>query len=123
MPHWKSMTDSEWLFVWDLGGVERHVQVDRVIGATLTGQKGRKTKKPCVYFKGVEKPLALNATNAKTITAIVGSPDTDKWLGQWVTLYPATTQDPDGQTVDCIRIRPKAPTPPTQSAQKPAVAS
>jgi hypothetical protein len=104
----------------------RHVQIESVAGGTLVGEKGRKTKKPFVRFKGIEKPLALNATNAKTIAAIVGSNDTERWIGQWLTLYPSTTQDPNGATVDCIRIRPKAPTPPVPAATpapKPTVAA
>jgi hypothetical protein len=109
MPHWKSMTDTTWLFAFDLQGKERNVQIERVEAGELVGQGGRKTKKPCVFFRGVSKPLALNATNAKTIAGIAGSPDTDKWIGQWVTLYPATCTTPTGETTDAIRIRPKAP--------------
>ena len=109
MPHYKSMFDNQWLFAFDLQGKERHVQIDKVEAGTLIGQGGRKSKKPCVYFKGVEKPLALNATNAKAIAAIAGSPDTDKWVGQWITLYPTQCQSPTGETTDCIRVRPKAP--------------
>lgn len=109
MPHWKSMTDTTWLYAFDLGGKDRNVQIDRVESGMLVGSGGRKTKKPCVYFKGVEKPLALNATNAKTIVSIAGSPDTDRWIGQWVTLYVTQVNAPDGTLVDAIRIRPKAP--------------
>lgn len=116
MPHWKSMTETAWLFAFDLQGQERHVQIDRVEAGELVGQGGRKTKKPCCYFKGVAKPLALNATNAKAIAAIVGSPDTDKWAGQWITLYPATCSTPAGEQTDCIRIRPKAPNVPAKGA-------
>lgn len=112
MPHWKSLTDTQYLFAFDLGGRERHVQIDRVTGGELVGGGGRKTKKPLCYFKGVDKPLALNATNAKTIASIVGSPDIDKWAGQWITLYPTQCQSPQGETVDCVRIRPKAPSVP-----------
>lgn len=113
MAHWKSMTDTTWLFAFDLTGQERHVQIERVEAGELIGQGGRKTKKPSCYFKGVPKPLALNATNAKAIAAIVGSPDTDRWTGQWITIYPTQCTTPAGETTDCIRIRPKAPTPPT----------
>ncbi len=110
--HYKLMTDSIWLFAFDLGGQERHVQIEKVTQGEIVGVKGRKSKKPAVYFKGVPKPLALNATNAKAIVAITGSPDTDKWIGQWVTIYPTTCADAEGQMVECLRIRPKAPTPP-----------
>ncbi len=112
MAHWKSMTETEWLYAFDLEGKERVVQIEKVVGGTLIGEGGRKTKKPCVHFKGVPKPLALNATNAKMISSVVGSPDVEKWPGQWVTLFPTQCQSPKGETVDCIRIRPKAPAAP-----------
>jgi hypothetical protein len=112
MPHWKSMTDTTFLFAFDLNGAERHVRIERVTGGELVGQGGRKTKKPVIHFAGVPKPLALNATNAKTIQSITGSPDTDKWVGKWITLYPTQCQSPTGETTDCIRVRPTAPTPP-----------
>lgn len=112
MPHFKSFTDTTMLYAFDLQGKERHVQIDRVTGGELIGEGGRKTKKPMAYFRGIERPLALNATNCKTIAAITGSPDTDKWIGQWVTLYVSQVQSPKGETVDAIRIRPKAPAPP-----------
>jgi hypothetical protein len=120
MPHWKSMTDTTWLFSFDLGGKDRNVQIERVEAGTLVSGGGRKTKKPCVYFKGVDKPLALNATNAKTIASLVGSPDTDKWIGQWVTLYATQVQAPTGETVEAIRIRPKAPPVPNATPKQEA---
>jgi hypothetical protein len=109
MAHWKLMTDRKWIYAFDLGGKDRNVRIVRVEAGTLEGLGGRKTKKPCVYFDGNDKPLALNATNAKTIAALVGSNDTDEWIGKWVTLYPTTCQGPTGETVECIRIRPRAP--------------
>lgn len=109
MAHYKSMMDTVWLFAFDLDGKERHVQIERVVAGELVGQGGRKTKKPCVHFKGVPKPLALNATNAKAISNIAGSPDTDKWIGLWITLYPTQCQSPTGETTDCVRVRPTAP--------------
>jgi hypothetical protein len=121
MPHYRSMFDSQYLFAFDLQGKDRHVQIERVAAGELVGGGGRKTKKPLVFFKGVEKPLALNSTNAKAIVAISGSPDTDKWVGQWITLYPTQCQSPTGETTDCIRVKPKAPQIPTQS--KPSEAS
>lgn len=109
MAHWKSMMDREFLYAFDLQGREVDVRIAKISGDTITGVGGKKSKKPKVWFDGKEKPLILNATNCKTIAKIVGSDDTDKWIGQWVTLFPTTCQAAGGETVDCIRIRPVAP--------------
>lgn len=107
MPHWKSMMDRDFIFAFDLNGKDVTVTISRVEAGQLTGQGGRKAKKPVVYFDGKEKGLALNATNAKTIAAMYGN-YTEKWIGKGVTLFPTTTQM-GGETVECIRIRPNVP--------------
>ena len=101
------MTDREFIFAFDLNGKDVSVTIVRVEAGSLTSSGGRKTKKPVVYFDGKEKGLALNSTNAKTIAALYGN-YTERWVGQSVTLYPTTTQM-NGETVECIRIRPQAP--------------
>ena len=58
--------------------------------------------KPVLFFQGKEKGLVLNRTNANMIETLYG-PETDDWVGQQITLYPATT-DFKGKTVPCIRI-------------------
>lgn len=109
MAHYKTMyDDSDMLFSHDLGGREVTVQIKRVYGGELIGEKGRKSKKPFVEFVGKQKKLALNKSNGKTIARMYGT-DTKEWEGKWLTLYPTTTEF-GGETVDCIRIRPKVPT-------------
>ena len=53
-------------------------------------------------FEGKDKKLGLNATNARTIGALLGD-DTDGWIGKQIKIYPTKTEFA-GQTVDCIRI-------------------
>jgi len=65
---------------------------------------------PVVYFKGKEKGLVLNKTNANTIIGIMGGANTDAWTGKPITLFPTQT-DFQGKIVDCIRIRPGGPVP------------
>lgn len=109
MPHWKSMTDREFMFAFDLGGVDRTVTIEKVTAGELTSTGGKRSKKPLAYFKESKsgKPLALNATNCKAIAAMYGN-DTDGWQGKRITLYPTQTQM-GGETVDCIRVRPGIP--------------
>jgi hypothetical protein len=112
MPHWKSLTDREYIYAFDLQGKEATVEITRVIAGVLTAPGGKKTKKPVMYFKGKDgaensKPLALNSTNAKTIAALYGN-DTDGWTGKRITLY-TTTTEMNGEVIECIRIKPRAP--------------
>ncbi len=109
MPHWKSMTDRDWLFAFDLKGKDVTLTIEKVEGGSVTGTGGKKSRKPIVHFReGAEKkPLALAVTNCKIIAKMYGD-DTDAWVGKRVTLYPTTTTFA-GEVVDCIRIRPTQP--------------
>jgi len=105
--HWKSMMDRDFIFAFDLDGRDVTVTISKVTAGQLTGEGGRKSKKPLCYFEGKEKALALNSTNCKVIAALYGN-DVEKWVGKRVTLYPTQTEM-GGKTVDCIRVRPKMP--------------
>lgn len=105
--HWKSMTDREYIFAFDLNGKDVTVTISRVEQGMLASTGGRKTKKPVVFFEGKDKGLALNATNAKTIASLYGN-YVEKWVGKQITLFP-TTATMGGETVEAIRIRPSIP--------------
>jgi len=104
----RSMYDKEFLYAYDLQGRDVTVVITRVTQGKLVGTGGKSSKKPVLYFKGKEKGLGLCITNARTIAAIYGGFDAEKWIGKAITLFPTTTQF-GGQTVDCIRIRPAKP--------------
>lgn len=104
MTDYRSMFDSKYLFAFHLQGKEVTLQIEKVTGGELVSEGNRKTRKPLVYFKGKEKPLALNKTNAKLIAGMYGT-DADKWTGKPLTIYPTTTKF-GSETVDCIRVRP-----------------
>jgi hypothetical protein len=108
MADYRTMFDSEWVRAWDLGGKAITVTIVRVEAGELQNAKARKKdRKPVVWFRGAQKPLALNKTNAKTIAALYGN-DTRAWINQAVTIYPTRTQF-GNEEVDCIRIKPKRP--------------
>ena len=107
MPDFRSMYDRDYVYAFDLLGKDVTVTIASVEAATLTGQGGRKTKKPVVHFEGRDKGLALCKTNAKTIAALYTN-DTDQWVGKKITMYPTTTMF-GAETIECIRIRPAVP--------------
>lgn len=114
MPHWKSMMDKEFLYAFDLKGRDVTLTIARVTAGELKNGN-KKSKKPLCYFVEPKdkRPLALNATNCKTIAKMYGN-DTDEWRGKRVTLYPTTTEMA-GETVECIRVRPRVPAEKEQS--------
>ena len=90
---------SNYLKAADLQG--RHVAV--VIASVVMEDMGDDGEKPCVYFRGTPKGVVLNKTNASNIAVLYGD-DTDAWIGQTVTLFPAMV-DFKGKSVEAIRIR------------------
>lgn len=93
----------------DLDGKRVGVVIDKVEMEDIGGET-----KPILHFKGKERGLVLNKTNANSITFIVGSDETDQWVGKRVVLYPSKT-DFQGKSVACIRVDPPqqaAPPPP-----------
>jgi len=104
---YRGMFDHEYLGAWDVAGRDHTMEIARVAVAELTGDAGRKSKKPIVYFRDSDKGLALNKTNARTIAGLYGN-DTRAWVGKRITLF-ATTTTFGRETVECIRIRPELP--------------
>lgn len=60
-------------------------------------------EKPIVYFRGKQKGLVLNKTNATTIALMHGE-DTDNWTGKVIALWPTQTEF-QGRAVPCIRVK------------------
>lgn len=116
MPPWRTMMKSDNLTAADLWDEatgkyrEADVQIESVRAGEVVGEGGRKRGMPFVTFAKKQKPLGLNSTNARTISTLVGSEDTNRWKGQWITLFVTKTKI-GNDVVDCIRIAQKAPTP------------
>lgn len=82
----------------DLMGQDVKLTIDRV----EVQEVGDDTK-PVLYFRGKDKALVLNKTNASTIADQHGA-ETDHWPGKEITLFPSQT-DFQGKQVPCIRVR------------------
>lgn len=96
---------SNYLKASDLAGQQPIVTIDRVEFEPVGREK---EMKPIVYFAGKDKGIVLNKTNAKNITNLVGSPDTDDWAGFRIKLY-ATNVEFNGETVEAIRVKAAPP--------------
>lgn len=101
------MHDYKWLKCVHLQGKEWTLLIESVEAGTVEGEKGRKSAKPVLRFKGVKLPFAISKTDTKTLVGLYG-PKASQLVGKLVTLYPTTTTL-SGSTVECIRIRPSVP--------------
>jgi hypothetical protein len=105
---------SQYLKAADIGSARPVVTIDRVVMEDIGGDQ-----KPILYFKGKEKGLVLNKTNANAIIGMTGNDETESWGGQRVAMF-VTKVDFQGKRVDAIRIEDApangktAPPPPPQ---------
>jgi hypothetical protein len=102
---------SQFIKASDLGGREV-----RVTMANVEKEKIGTDNKLVLYFKGKEKGLVLNKTNAATISDAYGD-DTDDWYDQPLFLFSVKT-DFQGKVVDATRCR--IPTAKDNKDRKPA---
>lgn len=102
----------------DLRGKDVSLTISKVVLDELRTDQGSE-KKPVIFFQEMEarhhagkspnnKRLVMNKTNMKIIGKALKSYETKEWEGQRITLYP-TQCLAFGQTVDCVRVREKAP--------------
>lgn len=89
---------SQYLKASDLGGREIRITMGRVEREEIGTDK-----KLVLYFKGKEKGLVLNKTNANTIGDAYGD-DTDEWFDQPLILFSIKTEY-QGRVVDGLRCR------------------
>ena len=94
---------SKFLRAVDLAGREVTCTIDRI----EIREVGRiKERRPIVFFQGKQKGLILNRTNAQRIADIAGTPETDRWPGVRITLFPAEVEF-QGQPVTAVRVKPE----------------
>ncbi len=92
------MYPSSYLKASDIPAPGRALVIARILNEQLRDGES----KWVVYFRGEKRGLVLNKTNATAIAEKLGN-DTDKWIGEGVTL---TTQKVSfsGKLVDGIRV-------------------
>lgn len=74
------------------------VTIEKVVMEDIGGDH-----KPVLYFRGTDRGLVLNKTNANNISYALGD-ETDNWIGREIILYP-TIVDFQGRSVDAIRVK------------------
>ncbi|MGI6168317.1 MAG: hypothetical protein ACOYI4_01185 [Christensenellales bacterium] len=108
--HWKKLNNPDFLGAYALEpGEDLIVTISRANEEQFTGTGGKKDEGLVIHFKEKDiKPMICNATNAKSITKIAGSPYIEDWQGVKIQLYSAEVSA-FGETVDALRVRPFPP--------------
>lgn len=114
MPNVDDMFPSKYLKADDLKGRRVLVTIETVSTETM-GQGKDARDKLVLYFKGKDKGMAVNKTNALLLSDIFSSKNTEDWHGQQVYLAPTRVMF-DGKPVMSIRVE-EAP------RQRPAAAA
>lgn len=101
-------TESKWLKAGDLRTADgKPIKAKLQIERTELVEFKDNTKKIGIFFRGKEKGLVLNKTNAALVAEQHGQNTTD-WSGKEISIYPTTT-DFGGERVECIRVEQAIP--------------
>lgn len=109
MTHWKKLHNPDYIGAYILEpGKDLVLTINYVKNEMVTGTDGKKEECTVVHFTEDEKPMILNATNAKTIEKIYRTPYVEEWGGKKIQLY-AEKIKAFGELVDALRVRPFQP--------------
>ncbi len=108
--HWKKLHNPDYLGAYSLmqgdTPIELTVTIKSVSVAGVMGADGKKEDNMVAQIVN-NKPMVINATNAKVLEKLY-SPFVEDWAGKQITLFVARIKA-FGEVVDALRIRPKVP--------------
>lgn len=110
--HFALVYPSRYIKAADLMGQNVTVTILRVRKETIEMEGGKKDDKAVLYIadargKPLQKTWVAGKTVLKQIAATLGDPSIGTWKGKQVTMYPTTCKSKGGETVECIRVRPR----------------
>ena len=81
------------------------------------GKDREKESKLLIMFVGKKRGLIINKTNSRTISKVLGSDETDDWIGKRIIIEPREVEY-GSEMVWAIRVSLKAPGTPQQNTVK-----
>ena len=111
--HWKKLRNPDYLGAYsfdeapDGKTLDKILTIKSVANETVTGPEGSET---CMVMRWAEqeKPLIVNATNAKQIQKLLKTPYIEEWAGHKIQLF-ATQVKAFGEMTEAVRVRPYLP--------------
>lgn len=120
--HWKKLVNPSYIGAYSLeeNGEYKNkvVTITKLEKLPVQGADGKVEDCVVASLKD-EKPFILNKTNLKTIEAVAGTPDVDKWAGLRIELTVKRVRA-FNETTDVLRIVPKAPALPVLDEKHPS---
>ena len=110
---------SKYLAAADLDGRDITVTIESVELESI-GQGQNKESKLVIGMKGKDKQFVVNKTNAKTISKVLGSDDTDDWIDQRIILGPREVEF-QGDMIWSLRVSLRNPNSAPQRQPAPPV--
>jgi hypothetical protein len=88
----------------DIAGQEWEVTISAA--APESGFKPGDPDRIALSFHEIEQKFTLNKTNYLMVKENVGTSDTEAWIGKKIILFGTRDQNPQGEIVDVVRVRP-----------------
>lgn len=110
LTHYRKLRDPNYIGAYELMPSEGET-IELVV--TIEGVKKEELKNAeknqgmVLYLRG-HKPMIVNSVNAKSITAALGSPFVEHWIGKQITLYVVKIKA-FGEFMEALRVRKEAP--------------
>ena len=105
---YRKFMDKNYLGSWDVpDDGDLILTIDHAARDDVKNERGSE-RKLTIHFVEDYKPMILNATNSKAITAAHGSSKVEDWAGKKIAIY-TTKVTACGGTTDALRIRTTAP--------------
>ncbi len=102
--HWKKLKNPHYIGAHDLQpGQELKITFDKIVKEQVKTAEGTQE---CIvaYIVGAQKPMILNTTNCKIISAVLDTPYIEEWKGKSVIIYGAKIKA-FGEMVDALRVK------------------
>ena len=117
LTNWKNLSKYEYLGAYSLEGIvdEIVLNIEKVKGEKITSEGGKVDNCPVAYFKEKEKngvvvkPMVLNKTNCKVITALYNTPFIENWANKKIKIYVQKNVQFGKKLTDALRIKNEVP--------------
>lgn len=103
--HWKKLVNPNYLGAYSIeGGKDLVLTIKTVRQEEVMGADGKKEECIVCYFSDADKPMILNATNAKMIQKLLGTPYIEDWAGHKIQIGIERVKA-FGEVVEALRVR------------------
>jgi len=105
LTHWKKLSNPNYLGAYSIeDGKDLLLTIGAVRQEEIMGTDGKKEECIVCYFSDSDKPMILNATNAKQIQKLLNTPYIEQWAGHKIQIGSEKVKA-FGDVVEALRVR------------------